>query len=413
MKELNVLKLFCEKRDVFEKYGHQMKQIDNLEPAVNLLLKCIQEYYSKYPEHNYIGKEEFKSFHDYLYPNHREQELHYNLIDKFFDAEISTDIMEDLLEQILERHHASIMISKLLPVMQGESFGVIPKLQQNIDNFIELMKNPPDLKNVLDPCDLAPSELIDRKLNLKGAPWHLEALTSVLGPVVPGSLGLLFSYVDGGKTSFAMAAAKAFAHYYRESPETIAYCGNEESKVRLSQRGVCAFTGMSTHELAQKYSKEELDDTLADLGWHRLKIIDGVTTIRTVKKVLEEWDPVIMFIDQGSKVSMEINVKEIKETRMLYNTYRDLGKEHNCAIICIEQATGDAEFKQWINLADIYGSRVAIQGELDYAIGIGKTNERGRENFRYVKISKNKLLDGVTTAFPTYFDKERCVWKPV
>jgi hypothetical protein len=91
-----------------------------------------------------------------------------------------------------------------------------------------------------------------------------------------------------------------------------------------------------------------------------------------------------------------------------------LGNEYNCGICAVGQAVGAADNKQWITLADIYESRVAIQGELDYAIGIGKLIEQqGRENFRYINISKNKLKDGMTSKFTTYFDKERCVWRPV
>jgi hypothetical protein len=409
---LSILKLFTEQRALAEQYGVFLRRDDG-DAGISVLARCVQEYYSKYPDHNFIGEDEFVAFYNLLYPNNRERNLHVELISRLYKLDVSTDIMTDLLEQDMEFHHSKIIVNKLLPVLEGKKYDVLPYIQKDLDEFINRMKNPPK-STALEPITLLPSELVANKANLEGASWNLETMTSILGPLTLGTLGLVFAYVDGGKTSFALSCLKSFADYYKDTSETLVYACNEESGIRVSERLTSAFTGKSYWELAQQYEgrMDKLNEELAEMGWHRIKIVDGINHITQVRRVLDEWGPVCMFIDQGTKVATDFNTDGIKETRLLYNAFRDFGNEYNCAITAVEQAVGDAEDKQWLTLADIYGSRVAIQGELDYAIGIGKKLEKGRENFRYINISKNKLLDGVTSAFTTYFDKERCVWRP-
>jgi hypothetical protein len=416
MKELSILKLFTEKRDLFEQYYVYIKQMENLDGNVALLAKVIKEYYSRYPEHNYIGEDELHTVYDLLYPQHRERQMQLELISRLYKLDVSTDVMTDLLEQTMERYHAGIIVNKLIPVLEGKQYNVLPHMQGDVDAFIDIMKNPPRPSSSLEPVSMLPSELVEGKATLEGARWHLESLNSILGPLTMGTLGEIFAYVGGGKTSFGLAAIKSFAEYYKDTKETLIYACNEEADTRVAERLTSAFTGKAYWELFKEFEgrKEALDDMLAEMGWHRIKVIGGVGHITHVRKLLDEWGPVCMFIDQGAKVSTDFKLEGVKETRLLYNAFRDLSTEYKCGMCIIDQAIGVADNKQWLTLADIYESRVAVQGELDYAIGIGKLIEKqGRENFRYVNISKNKLKDGMTAKFTTYFDAERCVWRPI
>jgi hypothetical protein len=91
-----------------------------------------------------------------------------------------------------------------------------------------------------------------------------------------------------------------------------------------------------------------------------------------------------------------------------------MAEQFNTAIITVEQGVGEAINREWLRLTDIYNSRVGLQGELDYAVGIGrKVDKPSQENIRFFHVSKNKLFDGATIKFHTYFDKERCLWKTV
>ena len=75
-----------------------------------------------------------------------------------------------------------------------------------------------------------------------------------------------------------------------------------------------------------------------------------------------------------------------------FKWYRKLAIQNDMAIIGVSQGIGSAENTKWLKLSDIYGSRVAIQGSLDYAIGIGRTiDDPTEEDLRFINIPKNKL----------------------
>ena len=79
-------------------------------------------------------------------------------------------------------------------------------------------------------------------------------------------------------------------------------------------------------------------------------------------------------------------------------------------LLWVSQGVGLAENTQWLKLSDIYGSRVAIQGALDYAIGIGrKIDDPVSEDLRFINIPKNKLHDGEGGKFVVNFSKQTCL----
>ena len=190
------------------------------------------------------------------------------------------------------------------------------------------------------------------------------------------------------------------------------YAGNEESAPRLSLRLTQALLGVTRSDI--KLSPADIERKRREQGFTRVKLLDNVTHTSEVHRLLETWLPRVLFIDQGTKVSIDANVKEMKEVQLLFNFYREKAKEFDTSIICLAQGVGDSENRKWLKLSDIYGSRVAIQGELDYAIGIGRRiDDIARENFRYINIPKNKLLEGETGKFVTLFRRENCSWESI
>ena len=81
------------------------------------------------------------------------------------------------------------------------------------------------------------------------------------------------------------------------------------------------------------------------------------------------------------------------------------------SVIGVVQGTGDIEDKRYPKLSDVFGSRSAVQGALDYAIGIGrKPNDLAKEMMRYINIPKNKLHDGLKSKIALQFEAEVNRW---
>lgn len=413
MQELSVLKLFCDKRAVFDSHYPYLTRLENLEREIKTILTCIHQYYDRYKDHEYIGKKELKAFYDFQYPNSKDREIIHEMISALFEADVSNSVARDLLEQVIERSYAAIIVDKLVPVIEGNRFGVVPNINNDVERFVSLMKNPPKESRLLEACDLTVEELVRQEIDDEGIPWHLENLTQIIGGVRRQTLGLIYAFVDSGKTSFGLSACASFAHFLKDTPDIVVYAGNEESAPRLSLRLTQAMLNVTRHDIQR--SPADIEQQRRERGFTRVRILDNITHISEVHRLLEEWRPRIVMIDQGTKVSLDVrNVKEIKEVQLLFNYYREAAKEFDTSIICLAQGVGEAENRKWLKLSDIYGSRVAIQGELDYAIGIGRVqDDQSRENYRYINIPKNKLLDGETGKFITLFQKESCLWRPI
>ena len=410
---LHIIKLFAEKKGVFEKNHHLFSTLPNLDKEIKLLINLMQKYYEQYPEHKYIGPVEFQNFYDLQYPNSRDRDTYHELISMSHEAQVSTSIMSDIMEQGVEMAYAQDIVAKLVPVMKGDKFGVLSSIKDQIEAFHQHLKNPPKDQTRLEPSTLSPTELVFSSLHPEGAPWLVETLNMIIGPVQLKTLGTIFGFVESGKTSFVLANLVAIAYHYRETGEMICYLGNEEASRRIHERLLTAFLGKSKQELKEN-PNINVDNEAGEMGFHRIKVFDQIKHIKQIRKCLDEWGPKVIVIDQGAKVAHDVKGKEQDGIRILYNIYRDMAVEYNCAIITIEQGVGEAENRQWLRLSDIYNSRVGLQGELDYAVGIGKIIEqKGRENLRYFHVSKNKLFNGDNAKFAMYFDKEKCLFRPL
>jgi len=410
MQELTALRLFCRNRDVFDKFSWTVKDMDNLDRTINVLFSTINRYYDQYPEHRYISGDELKKFYEYLYPNNKDRDVYHELIDAMFEEDVSNSVERDIFEQLVEQSYATRVIARLAPVVQGQKANVLPLIQKDIEEFISIMKNPPKDARALDPCELTVEELVKSEILEEGLPWHLQGLNEIIGGVRRRTLGAIYAFVDSGKTSFGLSACASFASAIKDTGEIILYAGNEESAPRLSLRLTQAMLGVTRSDL--KLTPAEIDEKRREVGYTRVKIFDNITHVSEVHRLLEQWTPRVLFIDQGTKVTIDAKLREVEEQQALFNFYREVAKEYDTSIVSLMQGVGEAENRKWLKLSDIYGSRVAIQGELDYAIGIGrKIDDQARENFRYINIPKNKLMEGETGKFPVLFHRDNCTWE--
>jgi len=222
-------------------------------------------------------------------------------------------------------------------------------------------------------------------------------------------LGLVYAFVDSGKTSFAMACTARWAEQLHETDEYIAYCGNEEAVERLRLRLVQAITGWTRGQIREDGKKA--NQLAIAGGLNNIKLFGNITTGKQIEYVLKEYKPYCLVIDQAPNV--EIKTKKTQEgvayLETLFKWYRKLCNIYDVGIMGVAQGTGEAEDTKYLKLSDIYGARVAIQGALDWAVGIGrKVNDPVDENMRYFNVPKNKLADGDGGRFAIEFDKYRC-----
>jgi hypothetical protein len=411
--ELSMLNLFCGSREIEMAHYGYIDTLDNMERELKLLFGLVHTYYKEY-ETDSIGQDELLNFYDVKYPKAKAREMHVDLIKGSFEVKVSPELVKKSLDQMIERHTATKIINKLLPVMEGQQFDVLDSIRTDVDEYVELLHNPPDSISVPVPCTLSVQALVDQEILDDGYSWHLPLLTKIIGGVRMKTLGLIYAYVDSGKTSFSLAAAAAFAKIFAGGPSRIAYAGNEESAERLRLRFVQALTNWNRSTIRD--NAVQADDMAMVNGLTNVDIFDDITSGAQIKHIVKHYNPSILFVDQATDVDVNTKRKSdgVDYLKILFKWYRRLSSINNIAIITVAQGVATAENAQWLKLSDIYYSKVAIQGSLDYAIGIGrKLDDPAMEDLRFINIPKNKLADGDGGKFTTHFTRQTCYWSEV
>jgi hypothetical protein len=412
--ELRIIKGFCDDRELEMSHYPYIESITNLEREIKHLFQLIHKYYKEHDQNN-IPKAELEQWYEIKNPSSKNKKLYMDLIAEAYSQDLSPDLMNEVLDQVIEKHHATMIINKLLPVMEGDKYGVLENISSDVANYIDLLHNPPESLVVPEPCTLTLEELVEQEINDEGIPWHLQEITRIVGGVRDKTLGLIYAFVDSGKTSFSLASAASFCtHLWQNGgrDEKVCYAGNEESAQRLRLRFIQACTNWTRSQLKSDmgagYSRA------MDSGLELMHIFDEIVHGDQVKYILEEYKPRILFVDQATDVDIDTKRKSdgVEYQKQLFKHYRKLAGKYDCAIIGVSQGVGDAENTKWLKLSDIYGSRVAIQGALDYGIGIGRViKDPAKEDFRYIHVPKNKLNDGEGGKVTTYFNKTICLWE--
>lgn len=409
--ELSILKLFCDDREAEARSYGYIETLNNLEPEVKLLFTLVHSYY-KEDWKGPISKEELISYYQLKHPNAKAKDIHLDLIGQVFLSNISIDLLQSHLDHLIEKHVSTQIINKLIPAMEGDKYGILSSVEKDVRDYVELLHSPPDSLVVPVPCTLSVEELVAQETKDGGLDWHLSELTDIIGGCRRKTLGLIYAFVDSGKTSFALASCANFARQLLGTDEKICYCGNEEAADRVKLRLTQAFTGWTRSQVlkngagASKIAVEE--------GLNSVMIFDSITSSAQIEYVLNEYKPHVLFIDQatGVELSSKKRLEGVAALEQLFKWYRKLCITHNVGIIGIAQGDKKAEDMKWLKLSDIYGAKVVIQGALDYAIGIGrKVNNPIDEALRYVHIPKNKLAGGNDGKFAVHFDKYNCSWE--
>ena len=409
--ELSLLKLFCDAREVESAHFGYLDTLDNLERELKLLFNLVHNYYEE-GWYGSITQEELTAYYNLKYPKAKERDMHLDLIVEAFASNVTQDLMKAHLDQLIERYHATKVINKLLPVMEGDKYGILDSVGSDVDSYIDLLSNPPDSLVVPIPCELSVEELIEYEINDAGLPWHLQELTNIIGGLRKKTLGLIYAFVDSGKTSFAMAACANFAAQLADTEDLICYCGNEEAAGRLRLRLVQSITNWTRAQI--KANGKKAEQIAQEGGIHRVKIFDSITSGQQIEYILREYKPHVMVVDQAPAVDVEAFSKQEGVTRLetLFKWYRKISNTYDVGLIGVAQGTGDAEDTKYLKLSDIYGARVAIQGALDWACGIGRrVDNQIDDDLRYIHVPKNKLADGDGGRFPVHFNKYHCSWE--
>lgn len=409
--ELSIFKVFCADRGKHLLHRGHVDGLNNLEKELKVMFKLLDTYYTEYEGEESVSRERLLDYYELKFPKDKGKDDIETIVSNAFEIDIHEDMIDGFLDQLNEKYVATALVNKLMPVLEGEKYGVVAELGNSINDYIDDMHNPPDTVAVPEPCEMGIKDLIAQEIHEPGIPWRLPYITNKVGGIRPATLGLIYAFVDSGKTSFCLDNVAAWSDHLVDD-EVICYAGNEESKERLKLRAAQAFLKQRVDWIG--HNEDEVEMLLSQTKFNSVKFFDDIVAGDQVRYILKTYRPRILVVDQATDVDIKTKRRAdgVEYMKQLFKWYRRSANEYNCGIVGVSQGVGDAENTKWLKLSDIYGSRVAIQGALDYAIGIGrKVDDPAVENQRYINIPKNKLNGGEGGKVTTNFIKQVCSWR--
>jgi replicative DNA helicase len=390
MVEKQIIKLFCEDREIFTKY-YKYVNINYIKTNYNNIYKLfniIDLYYNKYTTINIININELDIYYNsnYLLKDNERKELT-SLLEEIYNQDINVDTVIGLLEEHRRRSLAGKVALMALDVESGK---------KTTEDLLELFNDFEHQQVEVDsitPINMDLKELYDTQIKTPGLRWRLDWLNKSLGSLRKGDFGFIFARPETGKTTFL---ASEITHMVSQTDGHVLWFNNEEQGNKVGIRVFQAALGLTTGELFR--NPEVKQSNYEKLTGNRVIILDfeDSSSKARVESVLKQYKPALIIFDQIDKIRGFKGERNDLELKAIYQWAREIAKTY-APVIAVSQASGEAEGKLFLTMDMVDGSKTAKQGEADWILGIGKEQDNSSRT-RYFNISKNKLIGDQDTS---------------
>jgi replicative DNA helicase len=231
--------------------------------------------------------------------------------------------------------------------------------------------------------------LIDDAVSTPGLRWRLNTMNQMLGSLRKGDFGFIFARPETGKTTFLASEITYMATQLKEEDGPILWINNEEQGSKVMLRVYQAALGVDLTTLYSDIDHHKQEYQRLTHG--KLKLYDsGIIHKSTVEKLCKQYKPSLIIFDQIGKITGFDKDREDLVQGAIYQWARELAKEY-CPVIGVCQADGSGEGVRWLTMSNVADAKTAKQAEADWILGIGKVNDAGYDNLRFLHLSKNKL----------------------
>jgi len=384
MVEKQIIKLFCEDKNIFTKY-YKYVNINYIKINYNELYKLfnmIDLYYEKYNNNN-INITELDIFYNsnYLLKDNERKDLELLLKDVYEQDITNMEAIIGLLEEHRRRSLAGQVALMALDVEAGKKSTA--ELLELFNNF----EHQEVEADEITPVDMDLDNLYDTQIATPGLRWRINWLNKSLGSLRKGDFGFIFARPETGKTTFL---ASEITHMVSQTDGDILWFNNEEQGTKVGIRVYQATLGLTTQALfADKQTNKERYKTITN---NRIKILDfeDSSSKHRIESVLKQYNPALIIFDQIDKIRGFKGDRNDLELKQIYQWAREISKTY-APVIAVSQASGEAEGKLFLTMDMVDGSKTAKQGEADWILGIGKEQDNTSRS-RYFNITKNKLI---------------------
>ena len=371
----------------------------------------IQDMSDYYEKHSVIDWEQFSQWfllvkHSIFNPS--KAEIYKRIFEKLSTYTPDEAIEDDLIEHFVTKDYATKIAETSLAIVEGSADYEMEDVSALMLDFDTELNRSVDLEEIVidDPMEILKSVSVKT-----GLEWRLPELNEALGKINKGDFLVFASYSGAGKTTMLANEAWNFAKQLPDD-KYVLWFNNEERGEKVRARIMSSITNMS-HEEAESapLSWKERYESSGVSG--KIIVKDaGVIFTNEVDRLIKKYPPGLIIIDQLYKIHGFSKKSENEVTRlgMIYNWGRELAKLH-APVIATHQADGSAAGQLYVEMNQLHMSKVALQGEMDAVVTIGKSLAPGYENVRGLYTPKNKLTGKESFKAEILIDPERARYR--
>jgi len=387
--ECLLMRFFIRDKENYIKYSVALNSII-LDKEIAIIYKTIEKYYETIPTHNYISFDEFSNF--FLLNNaiNKDKDIILEMAKQIYDIDVSDSLILEVIKNLIEKDTANKIVQKLLPILTENKFGVLSSVDEDLKQYLTVISKQEKI-SPFEESDV--EDLLETHVTGDGLNWRLECLNEDIGVLRAGYLGHLFARTDSGKTSFLCSELSYMAPQLTDE-QSIIWFGNEENVGRIKLRLYSALLNEPIDRIID--NKDRAKEMFIKKGGERIKFVGQATNLNLIRNICFEYQPSLVIIDSGDKVSFSGDSKYEGTARLgeLYWKYRQMVDEFGFPCITVGQASADAAGKKWLEIDMLENSKTSKPKELDFIIGLGRTLDGEDDGLRYINIPKNKLNGG-------------------
>ena len=362
MVEEQIIKLFCEDKNIFTKY-YKYVNLNYIKTNYSNHYKVfitIDSYYNNYPDKDSINTTELELQYNsnYLLQEADRKDLSV-LLTRIFDGEITNrDAVINLLSEHRRRGLAGDLAKLALDVEDGTA-----QANELLEKFKDF-----DIEDIeqeeIDFTDMDLDSLLDAQEHDQGLRWRVDWLNKSLGSLRKGNFGFIFARPETGKTTFL---ASEITHMIQQTDGDILWFNNEEANSIVGPRIQQAFHGVTLQEL--KTNRADYKTRYNEVVGNRIKLVGSSLTdssnAKRIEEILKATNPALIIFDQIDKIKGFKGDRNDLELKAIYQWAREIAKEY-APVIAVSQASGEADGKIWLTMNMVDGSKTAKQGEADW-----------------------------------------------
>jgi Replicative DNA helicase len=397
------------KREVHSKIAKYVKEY-TLYPETAQLVTDIGEYYKYHPEKDTIDWSEFQTwFRINKHPTWKadQHKVFASIID---NVAKSDDTDTSVVARFIELDYATQIHEAVQKVFTGAGTDGLDKVE-DIIAARSSSRELPDDSAFMVKID-APELFRSMWSATGGIRWRLEDLNKSIGPLHRGDLILIGKRPEVGGTTFVTSELTHMVTQLPEGKHAIIF-NNEEIGPKVGVRLLQSALDMTVYDIMAdpKKAQESYD---VGLGGHRIDVYhDTSISVSDIDRVSRSGVYGLIAINILDKVAGFKGFEGVERLRALAQWSRKLADKHGVVFV-VAQADASAEGQRYLDQSQLYGSKTGMQADSDVQLMIGKDNNPGFENTRWISVVRNKTLGDAGTdpalrhgKFEVEFDGER------